>query len=210
MLGISAWTEMGETLGFGRLTGINLEHEEPGLLPTRQWYREHEGVWVTGHLMNLVIGQGAMLATPLQVARYTAALANGGRLVTPYVYGPPPPAVQLDISKNSLDIIKLGMFRVVHGEHGTGKLAFIPGVGVSGKTGTAQNSNRSDDDAWFVAFAPFDEPQIAVAVVVEAGGLGGVTAAPIARRVLEAYFESTSKKNRTTAGTGGRDRKPGT
>ena len=163
-----------------------------------------------GHLMNLAIGQGAMGATPLQMARYTAALGNGGRLVTPYVYGPPQEPIQLDISQNSLDIIKIGMFRVVHGEHGTGKRAFIPGVGVAGKTGTAQNSNRSNDDAWFVAFAPFDEPQIAVAVVVEAGGLGGVTAAPIARRVMEAYFESESTKNRTVSVRRGRDRKPGT
>lgn len=210
MLGVTAWTEMGQTLGFGRLTGIDLEGEEPGLLPTRQWYREHEGVWVMGHLMNLVMGQGAMGVTPLQMARYTAALGNGGRLVTPYVYGPPQEPIQLDISRHSLDIIKLGMFRVVHGEHGTGKRAFIPGVGVSGKTGTAQNSNRSDDDAWFVAFAPFDEPQIAVAVVVEAGGLGGVTAAPIARHVLEAYVEAESTRNRTASVRRPRGRKPGT
>ena len=210
MLGVTAWTEMGQKLGFGRVTGINLDNEYPGLLPTRQWYRETEGVWVTGHLMNLVIGQGAMLATPLQMARYVAALGNGGRLVIPRVYGPPEPPIQLDISQNSLDIIRLGMHRVVHGENGTGKRAFIHGKGVAGKSGTAQNSNRSDDDAWFVAFAPYDEPQIAVAVVVEAGGPGGVTAAPIARRVMEAYFESVETKLPTAAVDDDRIRNAGT
>jgi len=189
ILGMEAWRETAEWLGFGHATGIALHpEEEAGLLPTRQYYVETEG-WVGGHLMNLVIGQGAMLATPLQMARYTAALANGGYLVTPHIQGPAPPVRQIKgLSASTLEIVRLAMRRVVHGENGTGRRVQIPGLAVAGKSGTAQVPNRENDDAWFVAFAPFEEPQIAVAVVVEAGGHGGAVAGPVARQVLEAYF----------------------
>ena len=193
ILGIEAWRESGETLGFGQATGIILDREEVGLLPSRQWYAQKEG-WVTGHLMNLVIGQGAMLVTPLQMARYVAALGNGGRLVTPHLYGSPPDAVQLEISENSLDIVRKGMYLVVNGEEGTGRRSHLTEVVVAGKSGTAQVPNRNNDDAWFVAFAPYEKPEIAVAVVVEAGGAGGGTAAPVARRVMKAYFDSRGAK----------------
>ena len=193
ILGIEAWRESGEVFGFGEASGIVLDREEVGLLPSREYYARKEG-WVAGHLMNLVIGQGAMLVTPLQMARYVAALGNGGRLVTPHLYGSPPDALQLQISEKNLDIVRKGMYRVVNGDEGTGRRARLSEVAVAGKSGTAQVPNRNNDDAWFVAFAPFEEPEIAVAVVVEAGGAGGGTAAPVARRVLKAYFDSRPAK----------------
>jgi penicillin-binding protein 2 len=173
IMGIETWWEYGDKFGFGQPTGINLSPEEMrGQLPSRQYYQEREG-WVQGHLMNLVIGQGDMLATPIQMARYVAALGNGGTLVTPYVYGPPPaPKPIPSISPATFEIIKKCMRRVIYGEHGTGKKVQIEGIEIAGKSGTAQVANRNDD-AWFIAFAPYDEPTIAVAVVVEGGGGGG-------------------------------------
>ena len=191
VLGIETWHQSAHDFGFGQPTGIRLDPaEKKGLLPTRQYYDERGG-WVGGHLMNLVIGQGDMLATPLQMARYTAALGNGGYLVTPHLSGAPPPKEKIEsLSPATLDIVKKAMRRVVQGEHGTGRRVRIPGVGIGGKSGTAQ-VNRPDDDAWFIAFAPYEEPEIAVAVVIEAGGPGGATAGPVARRVIEVYLESS-------------------
>ncbi|MBI2505556.1 MAG: penicillin-binding protein 2 [Candidatus Latescibacteria bacterium] len=191
-LGFKAWRDYADRLGFGRPTGIDLQPEEdPGNLPTRQYFEEHGG-WALGHMMNLVIGQGPLLATPVQMARYTAALCNGGYLVTPYFYGEMPRREYTGISASTMEKVKRAMRRVVYGGRGTGRRAQIEGIEVGGKSGTAQAPGR-DNDAWFVAFAPYDHPEIAVAVVVEAGGYGGVMAGPIARKVMEAYFGRESE-----------------
>ena len=189
ILGIEAWRDAAERFGFGQPTGIRLQPEElSGLLPSREYYAQTEG-WVTGHLMNLVIGQGAMLATPLQMARYVAAIGNGGYLVTPHVVAPGPEPRHIEgFSDATYEIVRIAMYRVVYGEHGTGRALRPLPVEVAGKSGTAQVPNRDNDDAWFVAFAPYDEPEVALAVVVEGGGGGGATAAPVALKVLEAYF----------------------
>lgn len=191
ILGIETWHDYGARFGFGQPTGLDLEPRElSGLLPDRQYHQERDG-WVTGHLMNLVIGQGYMLVTPLQVARYTAALANGGYLVTPHLHGEAPPPQRIEgVSEATLDLVRLGMHRVVYGAHGTGHRVQIPGLDIAGKSGTAQGP-RSDDDAWFVAFAPYENPQIAVAVVLEGGGGGGSNAAPVARAVIEAWHRDS-------------------
>jgi penicillin-binding protein 2 len=192
-LSFKTWREYADRLGFGRPTGIDLQPEEdPGNLPTRQYYEEHGG-WALGHMMNLVIGQGAMLATPVQMARYTAALCNGGYLVTPHFYGEAPRREYTGISASTMEKVKRAMRRVVYGGRGTGRRVQIEGIEMGGKSGTAQAPGR-DNDAWFVAFAPYDRPEIAVAVVVEGGGYGGVTAAPIAREVMEAYFGKESEE----------------
>jgi penicillin-binding protein 2 len=202
VLGVEAWRESAEKFGFGQVTGIHLAPgEKAGLLPSRQWYNEKRGGWRGGHLMNLVIGQGDMLATPLQMARYVAALGNGGFLVTPHLYGPAPLPRLIDgVSPATLDIVKRGMHRVVYGEHGTGHSVRIAGIDIAGKSGTAQVPN-SNDDAWFVAFAPYDDPEIAVAAVVEGGGGGGAVAAPVVRRVLEAYFAGRPVSKRPVSRT---------
>jgi penicillin-binding protein 2 len=206
ILGIEAWHEYGARFGFGAPTHIDLDPSEfSGILPDRQYHKEREG-WVTGHLMNLVIGQGYMLVTPLQMARYVAALGNGGYLVTPYLHGEAPDPVRIEgVSDATLDIVRRGMHRVVNGDHGTGRRAQIPGIEVAGKSGTAQGP-RADDDAWFVAFAPYENPEIAVAVVIEGGGGGGANAAPVARAVMEAYFEDQARHRAMAADTGGGQR----
>jgi penicillin-binding protein 2 len=200
ILGVETWHDFGVRLGFGRPTGIDLgPHEKPGLLPDRETYAQGEG-WVTGHLMNLVIGQGMMLATPLQMARYVALLGNGGHLVTPHLHGRAPAAVRVEgISDATLDIVRRSMLRVVYGDDGTGRRAQIAGVVLAGKSGTAQVPNRENDDAWFVAFAPYDEPEIAVAAVVEGGGGGGSVAGPVVRAVIEAYFIDRGRKRSVAA-----------
>ena len=190
VLSIETWREYAGKFGFGQPTGVNLDPKEnEGLLPSRQYFREREG-WSQGHLMNLVIGQGAMLVTPMQMARYVAALGNGGYLVTPYICGPPPQPRPIEgISASTFKTIKRSMRRVIHGEYGTGRKVRIDGIEVAGKSGTAQGP-RAGSDAWFVAFAPFDKPSIAVAVVVEGGGGGGSVAGPVAREVMEAFLEN--------------------
>ena len=197
ILTIETWRDYATRFGFGQISGINLDPvEETGLLPSRQYYQEKEG-WTQGHLMNLVIGQGAMLATPIQMARYVAALANGGYLVTPFISGGPLPRQRIEgISPATFEITKIAMLRVVYGEQGTGPRVRLNGIPVAGKSGTAQVPNRNNDDAWFVAFAPYENPEIAVAVVVEGGGGGGSVAGPIARQTMEAYFESHAGADR--------------
>lgn len=199
ILGIENWHDFGLRFGFGQPTGIDLDPEEQaGLLPDRQYYIQTEG-WVTGHMMNLVIGQGAMLATPLQVARYAAALGNGGLMVTPHLYGEPAPAVPIEgVSAATWETVKLGMHRVIYGDNGTGGRARVAGIDLGGKSGTAQGP-RLNDDAWFVAFAPYDKPEIAVAVVVEDGGGGGSTAGPVAGAVIDAYLQDRLRREGITA-----------
>ncbi|MEE2659649.1 MAG: penicillin-binding protein 2 [Candidatus Latescibacterota bacterium] len=194
ILGMEAWWSCADRLGFGHSTGVDLLPEErEGLLPTRRYYREREG-WVTGHLMNLVIGQGAMLVNPLQMARYVAALGNGGYLVIPHVVGPAPDLLTVEgLSENTLAIVRTAMRRVVYGEQGTGRRVAVEGLDVAGKSGTAQGP-REGNDAWFIAFAPTEHPEIAVAVVVEGGGGGGSVAGPVTRKVLEAYRDDRNRR----------------
>ncbi len=198
LLGMDSWRLFADRLGFGRPTGIQSSlSESTGLLPTKDYYRQREA-WTLGHLMNLVIGQGAILVTPIQMARYVAAIANDGYLVTPHLLGTPPPRQAIaGISQRTLQIVRESMLRVVYGSRGTGSRVRLPGVQVAGKTGTAQVPG-ANSDAWFVAFAPFDAPTIAVVAVVEQGGTGGAVAGPVVRAVLEAHF--ASEQERATGG----------
>ena len=199
LLGIDAWHDYGRRLGLGSPTGIDLDPGEvSGQLPDRRFYADRQG-WALGYLMNLVIGQGETLVTPLQVARYVAAIANGGYLVTPHLHGRPPPAQRIEgLSASTLGIVRRAMHRVVHGDRGTGRSARIEGLAIAGKSGTAQGPNR-DDDAWFVAFAPYQRPEIAVVAVVEGGGGGGAVAAPVVRAVLEAWLADRADKRSMAA-----------
>ena len=176
ILGLETWREYADKFGFGHPTGIALDPSEAeGLLPSRQYYQQREG-WTFGHLLNLIIGQGAMLVTPIQMARYTAAIANNGFLVTPYLSGEPRAGQPIGgIRPATLEIIRKSMHRVVYGIHGTGRRAQVDGIQIAAKTGTAQVPNGAND-AWFVAFAPLQNPTIAIAAVVEGGGGGGAVA----------------------------------
>lgn len=191
ILGFKTWREYADKFAFGHPTGIALDPSEAeGLLPSRQYYQEREG-WTFGHLLNLIIGQGAMLVTPIQMARYTAAIANGGYLVTPYLSGEPRERQPIEgITPATLEIVRKAMYQVVYGNRGTGRRVQIDGIEIAAKTGTAQVPNRHND-AWFVAFAPYQNPTIAIAAVIEGGGGGGAVAGPIVRQVIEAYFKQS-------------------
>jgi len=187
--------------GFGERTGIDLPSEAHGHVPTSQWYDERYGVggWTRGLMLNLAIGQGEILATPVQMASVSAAVANGGRFWTPHLFFRLEEAGgrilrearershQVDISDATLAILRDAMLGVVEDERGTGRAARVPGVQVGGKTGTAQNPH-GEDHAWFIAFAPLEEAQVALAVVIENAGHGGAVAAPIAGEILRAFF----------------------
>jgi penicillin-binding protein 2 len=215
MLGIDRIHKWATQLGLGEKTGIDLPNEVQGIVPSPEWKRlntkNHEK-WYDGETISVSIGQGAVALTPISEAVYIAALANGGTRVTPHLLkaiddgsgwkasAAPEPKSVVTLKPETIEAIRDGLWMVVNGS-GTGGRARIDGHDVSGKTGTAQvisnegaraAKGKTDkdlrDNGWFVFFAPRDNPQIAGAVMVEHGGHGGVTAAPIARHVLDTFF----------------------
>ena len=190
--------------GFGGPTGIELPGEKLGLIPHPAERRERRA-WTAGDTVNMSIGQGAVLVTPMQVARFMGAVANGGVLWRPrlvqrverpergVVYSDPGKVNgHVELSPVVWEYLRRSLWAVVN-EGGTGAAARIPGLEIAGKTGTAQiiaksKSSLGQDHAWFVAFAPVKEPEVVVVVLVERGGHGGDVAAPIARRILQAIF----------------------
>lgn len=198
-VGLQKWNEYGKMFGFGQREGIDLPGERRGLLPDAAYYDKRYGKnrWTKGYLVSLSIGQGELGATPLQLANYTATLANNGvwhepHLIRGYrdtrtgIYVPMQHASKrLPVSKQTFGLIKEGMQGVVL--QGTGTLAQVPGVTVAGKTGTAQNPH-GQDHAWFICFAPVENPKIAIAVLVENAGFGGSISAPIAREMINYYL----------------------
>jgi penicillin-binding protein 2 len=200
-VGLDAWSEMGSRFGFGKLTGMDILEESPGLLPSTAFMNRRYGDrgWTRGFLPSLGIGQGELGVTPLQMAVYAMILANGGAYHQPHTVR----AIvdrqhnsidtvlfqtrMLKISARSWEIVREGMRRVVQETGGTGSLARIQGMESGGKTGTAQNPHGADH-AWYVGFAPFDNPRIAMAVLVENAGFGGSFAAPVAGKCMERYL----------------------
>ncbi|HEY63612.1 MAG TPA: penicillin-binding protein 2 [Caldilineae bacterium] len=194
--------------GLGELSGIDLPAENPGLVPDSRWKRiTLAESWVTGDTYNMAIGQGFVLATPLQILNATAAVANGGYLYRPQlVYQiidaegqvvrdfQPQLIRELPISPENLEIVRQGLYGAVHWPGGTGHRADVPGIEVAGKTGTAEYPGKRDEKgnlpthAWFTAFAPYQDPEIAVVVFIEGGGEGSEVAAPVAAEILKAYF----------------------
>ena len=195
-VGIDNWHRYAAMFGFGELTNIDIasggDGEARGLLPSRAYYEQRHGFWARGNMLNLTIGQGELLATPLQVARYTSALATGQLPIPHVIKGTQGGTTSLPISQEIIKTVQSIMKDVVNSPGGTGRRARLSDIVVAGKTGTAQNPH-GEDHAWFVAYAPAENPRIAVAVVVENGGSGGRVAAPIAQKTLEAYFEAVSK-----------------
>lgn len=157
-------------------------------------------------MLNLAIGQGEMLMTPIQMACYTAALANGGSVLRPHIlkeieehghrlFQPPRREYRIEgIPSGVMELIRKSLFAVVNAPHGTGARARVPGFQVAGKTGTAQNPH-GEDHSWFIAFAPFDHPTIAIAAVVENAGHGSSVAAPLVQKVLKAHLGETAVQN---------------
>ncbi len=207
-IGLTTWGLWAGKFGFGRRTDIDVPGEVSGLVPSPSYYdqRYGKGKWSRGLMLNLAIGQGEMLMTPIQMACYAAALANGGSIFRPHIlkevvedgrrfFHPTRQLHQMaGISPGDMEIIRKSLFDVVNAPHGTGARARIPGFQVAGKTGTAQNPH-GEDHSWFIAFAPFDHPTIAVAAVVENAGHGSAVAAPLVQKVLKAHLGETEIKS---------------
>lgn len=199
-LGIDAIERYGRLFGLGQPTGVGLPGEAAGVLPSREWkLRTHGEPWYPGETISVSIGQGLLAVTPVQMATAMSALACRGRLPRPHLCASEEPRPRsLPIEARTFGAIRAALEDVV--AEGTGRRAALDSIRVAGKTGTAQLHKRSAgvpsedlpkaerDHAWFVGYAPAEDPRIAFAVVVEHGGHGGSAAAPVARRVLEAFF----------------------
>jgi penicillin-binding protein 2 len=191
-------------LGIGRKTGIDLPAEEPGRLPTphwrNTWFKKKltDRPWSVGDNVNLSVGQGDLLANPLQMAVAYAAVANGGRVLRPRLglriedaagralqNLDAPTARRVKISKEYRDAIMEGLHGAASAPGGTSTPVFegFP-IPVAGKTGTAEKGPGRADQSWYVALAPYPNPKYVVAITDEAGGFGAETAAPMARRIL--------------------------
>jgi penicillin-binding protein 2 len=195
-----------EMAGFGRKTGIDLPHEAAGVVPSPKWkLRNFRQKWYAGETISVSIGQGALTVTPLQLARAIGGIAMGGVWRRPHLrLGEPPEEKpsQAPLNPDNVRRVVDGMYAVVN-EGGTGGRARIPNIEVCGKTGTAQLASNEflkgsaagrqlKDNAWFVGFAPRQNPEIVVAALFE-GGEHGQLAAPIVRDVLKAYFDKKAR-----------------
>lgn len=223
-VGVDQIAHYAKEFGLGKTTGIYLPHEKPGIVPTTSWKEKSSGVqWYSGETLSLAVGQGYLNTTPIQLLSLISAIANGGILYLPQVverveniYGsvlkeyPPIEMGRANVSEKTLRIIQDALMGAVNEPHGTGLACALKDVKVAGKTGTAQvirmpqNFKNGDmdkmplkfrDHAWFVAYAPVENPRISIAVLVEHGGFGAAAALPIAKKVIEKYFghESPSK-----------------
>ena len=205
-LGLDRWADYSQKFGFGKKSGLDIGEEITGLVPNSKYYDRvfGKGRWTRGFLISLGIGQGELSVTPLQLARYAALFANYGKSANPHFLKSyietesrkridvKPQYFDIGVSKRSFDIVREGMFRVVNGAGTAGNIR-LPDLAIAGKTGTAQNPHGKDH-AIFVGFAPYDNPKIAVAVIVENAGYGSVAAAPIARDVMQAYLQKDKLK----------------
>ena len=216
-MGVDAIAHYASELGLGRKTGISLPHEKVGTVPSSSWKKKRFGVpWYSGETLSFAVGQGYLNATPIQLVTFLSAVANGGTLFLPQVvarveniYGevlreyPPEKVGRADISEKSLRIVQEALMGAVNEPGGTGSASALKDVMVAGKTGTAQvvrmaqDFRRGDmqrmpmkfrDHAWFAAYAPFEDPQIALIVLVEHGGFGAAAAVPIAKQIFEKFF----------------------
>lgn len=180
---LSGWLQR---FGLGRKTGVDLSVESSGFVPTKAWKeQERRQPWYVGDTYNLSIGQGDLLVTPLQVATYTAAIANGGQLVRPHLATIAPIAVTRVAPADTVETVRLGMRDAVLS--GSARALSTLSFSSAAKTGTAQWSKTHATHAWFTSFAPFEQPEIVVTVLLEEGGEGSHSAAPVAKEVLQAW-----------------------
>jgi penicillin-binding protein 2 len=215
-LGIDRLAAWAHALGLGKKTGIELDNERSGLIPSTQWkWRRFRERWYPAETLSVAIGQGYVAITPLQLAELAAEIGNGGILYQPQFVkeidsfdGTPikvfPPVIhsRVQIDPKVLELVRSGMIGVVNARDGTAHGARLNDVIVAGKTGTAQvikeaqgvrvkenaGPERYRDHAWFMAFAPADHPRIAVACIVEHGGHGGSSAGPVVKAVMQEFF----------------------
>ncbi len=220
-VGVDALAEFAQKLGLGKKTGVDMEHEKSGLTPTKEWKQKNrKKKWQEGETLSVAIGQGFNLVTPLQMCVMTATLANGGLVYRPQLVEKvvDPEGNVIESFKPELmsrvegydryfRLIRAGMEEVVHGKRGTARRVAIEGLRIGGKTGTAQvvklaqyrHLKEEDipykyrDHAWFTCFAPAENPEIAVTVLVEHGLHGGSGAGPIAKAIMKEYFRNKLK-----------------
>jgi len=223
-IGVDKLAQYARKFGLGSKSGVELSGEKGGLIPTKEWkLKKLKEPWQMGETTSLSIGQGFILLTPLQLIRAYSALANGGVLYKPRLIKrimtergqiikefPPEKESLIPVSKKNIEILNLALWGAVNEDHGTGQAVRRRGKDVCGKTGTAQviamPQDKEDDDindipykyrdhALFVCFAPYKDPEVAIVVIVEHGGHGGSAAAPIARKIIDGYFEIKEKRN---------------
>lgn len=202
-VGLEEWAKFSRIFLFGKKTNIDFPLENAGLVPDREYFdkRYGEKKWTKGLLVNLSIGQGDLLVTTLQMAQFAGIIAKKGVYYKPHLLKKMQNPIDGTIGEyksdslmieplpsKAYDIVHEGMFNVVQGKNGTAKSAGVPGIEVAGKTGTAENPH-GEDHAWFIGFAPFDNPKVAIVVLVENGGGGGGIAAPKAGKLLRLYFK---------------------
>jgi len=215
-VGVDGLAEFAKSLGLGKRSGVEMEFEKNGLVPTKQWkLKNRKNKWQEGETLSVAIGQGFNLVTPLQMCLMTATIANGGKVYRPQIVEQVVDTERQVVESFAVDLvsevlgmdryfqlIRDGMVEVVQGKRGTARKVKIDGLIIGGKTGTAQvvriaqyrHLKEEDipykfrDHAWFTCFAPAENPEIAVTVMVEHGLHGGSGAGPIARAVLKEYF----------------------
>jgi len=200
-VGIDAITKYAKMFGIGEMSGIDIPGESRGNPPSAEWKeRVRHEPWYPGDTISVAIGQGLLSVTPVQMATMISAVANGGTLVRPHLArDAKAPTVKIPVAAGTLSLIRDALADVV--EEGTGTRAQLGPIHVAGKTGTAQVFKKSAgidadklakeerDHAWFIGYAPAEDPEIAFAIVIEHGGHGGTTAAPVAKQVLEVFFQ---------------------
>jgi penicillin-binding protein 2 len=211
-LGISKIAEHARSLGLGERTGVDLPGERAGVMPSPEWKQQvRRSKWYSGETISVSIGQGAVSTTPVQILRAVSAIATGGILTTPHVLLRAEranesdlkwPVRRIPIGEDRASRIREGMWQSVN-NWGTGHNAAVPGFDICGKTGTVQvigNENKqllregAEDHSWFAGFGTRDNPEIAVVVFIEHGGMGGVAAAPLAHEIFSAYFHKHKPK----------------
>jgi len=207
-LGIDRISYYASHLGLGHRTGVDLPSEETGLVPSEEWVqRVFHRKWYAGETISVAIGQGAVTATPLQLARAIGGIAMGGVFKQPHLLKDAPNVGEerFNISDSTVEKVTDAMYGVVNEPHGTAGALKLTGVDFSGKSGTAQIINydlrsrlgkgkQFKDNSWFVGYAPRRMPEIVVSVLVQAGGHGSEAAGPVVRDVVKAYYDKKMKK----------------
>ncbi|MBW2412491.1 MAG: penicillin-binding protein 2 [Deltaproteobacteria bacterium] len=227
-LGVDRLAWYAKAGGLGARTGINLDHESSGLIPTAAWKKRRiSEPWQEGETLSVAIGQGFNTASPVQMAVLISAVAAGGQRYKPLLLEAvktfdgrllhvesPQVVGKLPVDDATLQLVQKGLWQAVNGEHGTARRIRMQDISISGKTGTSQVVSRKKDDeqlpedqmpahqrphAWFVAYAPSDNPKIAVAVVVEHGEHGSGAAAPISKEIIKTYLRGKKSGSRLFA-----------
>lgn len=229
-VGMNRLSRYARDFGLGTPTGLGLNGERGGFIPTKAWYAKNmPGGFRIGHTLNAAVGQGNVTTTPLQLAMLYATIANGGKLYLPQLVDrvesadgrtvvryPPELRRRVQVSDRTFSLVKAALRGVVAEEGGTAFVAWDGRLPVAGKTGTAQVIKRDlksrdprdrwrfNEHAWFAAYAPWDQPEIAVVVLIEHGGSAGKVAAPVAMRIVRDYFARVrGREARRAPGAGG-------